>query len=174
MLFLLLLDLHFAPQGSVCFTTTAILISDYFCLFSVSIWFYLYIEITYITSQAKYFSFYLYFFHLHHHLLGQSSADCLKNLQENKNELKVSLGIAKIRSLLSFFVFRGQACVHLLLFAPSTIYCTAKCQCWQLSLLKKKKKRKTSMVPGSIKLGDQRILRPNYSHKRILKSGNEL
>lgn len=72
MLFLLLLDLHFAPQGSVCFTTTAILISDYFCLFSVSIWFYLYIEITYITSQAKYFSFYLYFFHLHHHLLGDS------------------------------------------------------------------------------------------------------
>jgi len=52
----------------------------------------------------------------------QSSADGLNMLQESKNELKVSLGITKIRSLLSFFVFHGQACVYLLLLVPSTIY----------------------------------------------------
>lgn len=45
---------------------------------------------------GKCFSFYLFFFHLNHHLLQQSSADGLNKLLESKSELKVNLGVLKI------------------------------------------------------------------------------
>lgn len=49
-------------------------------------------------------------------------ANGLNMFQESENELKVNLGIPKLRSLLSFYVFHGQACVLLLFLAASTIY----------------------------------------------------
>lgn len=70
------------------------------------------------------------FFHFHHHLLGQSSADTLNLLQDSKTEHKVNLGIVKMKSSLSL-CFMDSMCTtsvspETCFLVPSTIHQTPK------------------------------------------------